>query len=456
MTYLLPSRVDPRRSAPWMVAAIGGSLLSGALVPVAPALAAAPMAVVAATALIVSPLARVVVVVFGGLFVLEASQTLDPPKLAYLGAAAVAFGAALPNALREARRSGRPTQGLLMAGAAIGILALISFPVSLARGDDLLTWLRGVAPYALFAATPVFALDSAARVPRRWLAALLVVAGSVATASYAIQWITRRDLAELAVGHLGLASTLLPAALFAMALAMAVGAHRFRPMWAAFAGLVFIMMLLTGSRTNLVLLAALPAVFLAVRGGVWSRTARLGLTAAVLVGLSAAGLAFVTGLGGFAGEEVTDRLGSVGSVLANPVSDPSYFERAAQTAAAFEDWSEAPLLGTGPAHEVEWRDYGRTSRSTLVVDSPLLFPMRFGVLGLCVFLLVLLLWLRFIRTTGDAVARATLAGTWGVAIPYAAIGSPIDDKGFPIALLLGAAIALASRIGLSSDAQRPT
>lgn len=443
-------------SRTWIVVALASSLLLGALLPLVPLLAAAPLAVLAGAALVVSPLVRVVVVVFGGLFVFQASQALDLPKIAYLAAVAVAFAAALPQALQELRGSPRPVRGLLVGAGCVGIVSLMSLPVSLLRGDDALTWVRGVAPYGLFVVVPVFALDAAYSIPRRWLMALLVIAGTLSTASYAVEWFARRDLTALAFNRLVLPSTLLPAALFAMAIAIALGTGRLRPLWAGLAGWILLIMLLTGSRTNLVLLAALPSVFVAAGGGISLRTVRLfGIIATLLI-LTGAGLVFITGAGGFAGDRLADRLASVTTVLADPGSDPSYYERAAQTAAAFEDWARAPLFGTGPAHEVIWRKADGSSEATLVIDSPLLYPMRFGLIGIAALAAVLLGWLKFIRATPDAVARGTLAGTWGVAIAFAILVSPLDDKGFAMALLLAMAIALAPKsLGAEEPRRRP-
>lgn len=438
------------------ITAVGASLLSGALLPVTPALAVALLAAMTALALTVSPLVRLVVVVFGGLLVLQTSQTLDAPKLAYLAAVAIAFAAALPHAVQELRGSGRPAKGLVIGATAFGVMTLLSLPVSLSRGDDLVTWVRGAAPYILFAAMPVFALDAAASVPRRRLTALLVLAGGLATASYAVEWVGRRDLlSQPVVDRVVLPSTLLPASLFAMAIAITLGTNRFRPLWAGLAGLVLLTMLLTGSRSNLALLAALPSVYLAARGGVSARTIRLVLTSMVIVALTGVGLVSVAGIGGFAGDKLATRLASVATVLSDPASDASYVDRAAETAAAFNDWVQAPLLGTGPAHQVTWRAGDGTAQSTLVIDSPMLYPMQFGLLGIIILVAVLLAWFAFIRATMNPVARGTLAGTWGVVAALSPLGPPFVDKGFTFALLLALAFALAPGTSLRADVSRP-
>jgi hypothetical protein len=448
------SAIVTRLTAVAWIIAVGASVLAGALLPLAPTLAAAPLAALAVVALTLRSVVRVLVVVFGGLVVLQTSQTLDAPKIAYLAAVSIAFAAALPHALQELRGSGRSAKGLVIAGAAFGAMTALSFPVSLSRGDDLTTWVRGAAPFFLFATAPVFALDAAASVPRRWLGALLLVAGALATASYAVEWIGRRGLlSQLLVDRIVLPSIMLPAALFAMAIAVTLGTHRLRPLWAGLAGIVLLTMLLTGSRTNLVLLAALPSVYLAARGGVSARAIRLALTSVVIVALTGVGLLFVGELGGFAGGTVQTRLASVATILSDPASDASYVDRAAQTAAAYNDWAKSPLLGTGPAHQVVWTGADGSSRLTLVIDSPLLYPMQFGLLGIVLLVSALLAWIGFIRATTDPVARATLAGTWGVSVALSILVSPLEDKGFTFALLLALAFALAPSTSRRSYAQ---
>ena len=442
-------------SAPLVFAALAASALSAALLSVAPPLGALPLAALAVILLAVSPLTRVVVVVFGGLLVFQSSQSLDSPKIAYLAAFSVAFAAALPNFRRALYGCGQATRNIVTSALAFAAMILLSLAVSLAHGDDLSLWVRGAAPYILFAAMPVFALDAALSVPRRMLTALLLLAGTVATAAYVVEWAARRrDLVQLALNHVALPSTLLPASLFALALAYALRARRFRWLWAGVAGLVLLAMLLTGSRSNLALLGALPFVYLSVGGGPMSRTARFVAVAVVVLALAAAGLTVVQNSPGFAGGVLADRLSSVVTILSNPTADASFRDRAAETAAALRDWSASPFLGTGPAHLVVWSTPGGGGAG-LNIDSPVMYPMQFGLLGVAVLGGVALSWLGFIRRTSASVARATLAGAWGVAFAWSAIGSPLDDKGFTMALLLGLAISLASDTSIAAGPPTP-
>jgi hypothetical protein len=170
-------------------------------------LGALPLAALAVILLVVSPLARVVLVVFGGLLVFQSSQSLDAPKIAYLAVFTVAFAAALPNFRRALEGSGRAAQGIVAGAFVVAAMLLLSLAVSLAHGDHLSLWVRGAAPYFLFAAMPVFALDAALSVPKRTLTALLLLAGTVATAAYVVEWAARRrDLVQLALNHVAVAS----------------------------------------------------------------------------------------------------------------------------------------------------------------------------------------------------------------------------------------------------------
>src|SRR5450759_2129923 len=101
----------------------------------------------------------VLVVVMGGLFTLQASNSLDVPKVVYLALATASTVAAIAGFLlwHSERRSEIALPWVVSTAALLAMLT-VSVLVSHAHGTPLSSWLRDTAPYALFAAAPVLAL----------------------------------------------------------------------------------------------------------------------------------------------------------------------------------------------------------------------------------------------------------------------------------------------------------
>jgi Kef-type K+ transport system membrane component KefB len=110
-------------------------------------------------------------------------------------------------------------------------LAGISFGVAYSRITPLTEWLRDIAPYVLFASVPVFALDAQASLGRRRLVQLLVAAGVLGVMAWAVEWLGRRGIAHFDASSIAVASVLVPAALFAYAMASALHGRAKRVVW---------------------------------------------------------------------------------------------------------------------------------------------------------------------------------------------------------------------------------
>ncbi len=211
-------------------------------------------------------LARATIVLFGAMAVLQSSQDLDAVKLAYLGAAALAVGGSVGTVYRERSDPlvafARPwlVASLVVAGIIAG-----SLPVALLHGTAFSTWLRDAAAYALVVAAPWVALDLAWSVTARTTTALIVLAGGLATLSYAIVWVQRRGITDVAIDRLVLPSFMLATALFAVTVARSVSHEHRRYWWAALASVTIALLLLAGTRTTLAILI----VPLAVMAAAW-------------------------------------------------------------------------------------------------------------------------------------------------------------------------------------------
>jgi hypothetical protein len=410
---------------------------------------------------------RVAFVLFGGMVVLQSSATLDASKIAYLLGTVLCVVGALAAVLR-ARRTvavGPGTQWLVASAALAGLLA-ISFLVARAQGTAITDWGRDVAAYALFASAPVLALDGQASASRKLLVGMVVVAGVLGGLSWAIEWLSRRQIVDLPVSRLVFSSGQLPSLLYVSAMAMALTRGPRSGAWTLLAGLVLGLFLVTGTRSSLLLLVG-PLAMAVVMGG-----PRIRSSLRALVGHAAAAAAVVVAfqlalsvpalleLGRTtishdgSGPSVTfspivvgDRIGGLPSVVENPASDPSVKERVAQYEAAWASFVSSPIVGVGPGHSIDWVDVSGHRRSGFTADTPLVMPAKFGLLGILVFLGY---GVAFASTIVTALRRnrrseitLTLVGFGSVVFASLPLGFLVEDKGASLALMLLLALAFA-------------
>jgi O-antigen ligase len=414
-----------------------------------PVVALLPLAALVSALLLVNGQARIVFVLFGGLFVLQGAAGISAQKVAFLAVFALAFMGSLLN-ISKLRGSAayvlsRPLIGASVVFAALG---LISFGIANRHGTTKVDWLRDVTPYLLFASVPVFALDAQAVFTRKALVRLLVGLGSVSAISFAVVWLQRRGIATLPLAHIGLPSVLAPAALFAFAMAVALHESTHRVRWLALAGALVSLLVSTGTRSTLVLFVAPVAIAVASRRRRATRSLRLAAMAPVAVALAVlftAGIAVTTGANTHYLRERVSLLAASGST-----SDASANDRRQEGQVAWDVFKSSPIFGVGPGYLFEWTPQGGQPRSSFVMDTPLTFFSKFGIAGLLVLLFVVMRFWKFVRgLTRDLpnplVSTLALVGYLGVVVASAALAPPFEDKGLSLGLILLLAIALADR-----------
>ena len=412
---------------------------------------------------------RIALVLFGGMLALQSSPTFDLTKIAYLALAAACLAAALL-AVWMRRNSGFLRLGApwLMASAALTLLLGISLLVALSRGTPLLDSVRDLAPYALFAAVPIFALDPQAGRSRRALVGMLVVAGVLGGLSWAVEWLGRREILELPLDRLGFPSPQLPGLLYLFALATALTTGRSRVMWIALSGVTLALFLVTGTRSSLLL--PLSALAMVATAGSQSLPASVKayashiLVAAVLLfafqfgPLLAAGLDVgrpVPGPGDpsaptrSAPDVIGDRYGTLPETIGDPGSDASLRERVAQYEAAWTLFLSSPIVGVGPGHPIEWVDVSGFARAGFTADTPIVLPAKFGLLGVAVFLGFAAAYAvttrRALQRERSTPVALTLVGYGVWAIASVPLGFLVEDKGASLALMLLLALTFSSR-----------
>jgi hypothetical protein len=408
---------------------------------------------------------RVGFVVFGGMVALQSSQHLDLAKVVYLAGGLICLIGALGALWR--RRGSSPVRhagAWLASSAALVALLATSFVVSRANGTPSIDWLRDVSAYGLFAAVPVFAVDAQTSTARRVVMIALIAIGLLGGVSWAVEWLDRRDIADLPLARLLFPSAYLPATLYVFATAAGLVGARHRPMWIVVAAVTLGLFLITGTRSSLLLLSA-PIAMAAYLGRTRLRSSLIGLVthSALAVGLVLA-FQLVLSLSGSvpkptdptgsepavtaAPDVVTDRLGTIPSLVGSPASDPSMRERVAQYRAAWELFVSSPLVGVGPGHAIEWRNVSGVLVTRYVADTPLVMPAKLGMAGVVVFVAFgRSYWMTVKRAVSrDPRAVTSLAligyGVWTiVTLP---LGFFVEDKGASLGLILLLALAFAS------------
>jgi O-antigen ligase len=449
ISSLLPLRPSPARNG---IEAIGVGfsmlfgLIIGASLAARPTLALAPLALLAAVLLLIDARARILFLVFGGLLTFQSSGDLSGLKLAYLGGILVAFaGVVLGYSRRRRAVTHALSMPLLRVSIVFFLLLVLSFVIAATNGVPHPVWLRDAAPYFLFASAPIFALDAEASLGHRTLVAILIAAGMVATLSFAIAWLERRDIADLPIARLAFPSLFLPGALFSYSLSAVLNTGQRRAPWLAAAAAVFALLLATGTRATLVLLAAPLGVLIGSRRHFAVRSLRLVFLAPVslaMILLIAYSVIQFTN----ASTEIVEKRISVFQATGDRAADSSYSERIEQTNAAWSVFKKNVLFGAGPGTHFEWRTTNGEERSSFVLDTPVTFPAKFGIVGLGAIAALILGSASFLRSAfrfhHPRIETLALVGYTGVAIAGSVLTPPFEDKGFSLGLILLLALVL--------------
>jgi hypothetical protein len=393
---------------------------------------------------------RLPFLVFGGLLVLQSSQDVNLVKVLYLAGVGIAVAGSvirLQNAPVAGGVMAVKARPLILVSGLFLVMIGVSFPVAMSYGTSPDVWLRDASAYLLFAAAIVVGVDAAASYSARAMVWLLVVAGLVSTLSFTVQWVGSgwRGLADLPLQRFVLSSFFLPAAIFTYASVRSVlsGARTSMP-WVACAGLVAALMLVTGTRSSL-LLGIGPVA------GLWfyrKNGYRVGARLLTVGALFAIGIVAAVQLGAIGGDtsRLLARFESIGSLLGNPGSDSSLLDRLAQTNAGLQSFLSAPIVGMGAGHLFRWQDGLGFARESFILDAPTAFLAKFGVTGAAVAVAGAALMIRWPSASAvrAPVATATWTGFMAIfTIWFLLFGSPWEEKGFSLAVAL--LIALVSR-----------
>jgi hypothetical protein len=380
---------------------------------------------------------RFLVVVVGGLLVLGSSGDLSANKFVYAGLLVLCAGISVGRLITSPPSYAHHFKSLVWVGLALLAILGLSYLAS-PSGSDLGTFGRQAIFYLLIVLGPVIGLDAGRDIPPRVTYPLVGVLGLVAAVGFAFDWLDRRGVTALSSGRFILSSLMLPAFAFSLALVMVFHAEKrmARILWLVPVVGIPIAMLVTGTRTNLIVFAAIFAVLGLQRRMRVPPGKMLGL---VVIGGVVGGLVFpiVASVAIADPDFLQSRIRASLTVLnGQGGADQSYAIRQNAYVVATDLIDRSPVFGMGLGYTIP-----------ITLDTPLLTVVRLGVLGtaaVAAFLAAMgwSIW-KATRAVGPSPATTAWWGLLLVMLCNIPFGTPLEDRGFGFTLLL-ASVAIAS------------
>lgn len=394
--------------------------------------------VVLFVAVLLSPLARLGSFVLGGLVVLGSSSDLSISKIAYAGLLVLVCTVSFANLLRDPPEWFPRVRGWLTLGVAVVGSMVVS--TIAAPGSDLGSVLRQGLFYLLIPIAPMVGIETGRHLTTLTTAKFAGFCGALSAVGFGVDWLTRRGVASFNLSYLVLGSTVLAGLGFALAVIMATsvkGARRFG--WVLIAFIIPTAMLVTGTRSNLVLFVVIL--------GMLGPAAKFRLPPVRAVGITVAVVAALGVLLPFVARYVLSdptfldrRVFAALQVLSGDAAgDQSYMYRSMQYAYALQQIDARPWLGFG----LGWNP-------PIVMDTPLLTVVRIGVVGTVLLVAYLVASMVVVSRLGKIYGYSPMhTAASGLALMVLALipfGSPLEDRGFCFALaLIFAGVAAAAR-----------
>lgn len=428
------------QQTPGLVAIALGMALLAALSMARPVLGLGIIAVAIGGAVVLaSPAARLLVLVFGGLVVLGSSTEVSTAKLIYGAAVLGVAMISIINLLRDPPPWLARTWlwlGLALALAGSMVISTVATP-----GSDPTSIIRQGLFYMLIPLAPFIGVETGRELR---LATTLWIAGGAGTLTavgFAVDWLSRRGVAAFNLNFLVLGSTVLAGLGFALTLLIAVSTKgRQRVLWATMAAIIPVAMLVTGTRTNLMLFV----VIVGMLGPLAKYRLHPGRAFAAVILVGAAIIIMLPIAARMLLSDPTfldKRVFALLEVLSGSAAgDQSFQWRAIQYQYALDQIELRPLLG----HGLGWNP-------PFAMDTPLVTVIKLGIVGTVVLVLFLVTSLLVIEKLAQARGYAPIhAAARGMAVLLVALlpfGSPIEDRGFSFTLaLLFAGVAAAANV----------
>lgn len=393
--------------------------------------------------LVLRPQGRVVVFVLGTFSVFSSSEGVSFAKIAFL---AVAVLMATISSVRVSRvldeSWAKPLRSSLLGSGAIVLLIALAGAVGVSQGAPVPQILRDSTTYFIIAAAVPIAIDAASVMSVRTVNAAVVVVTAFAGISFTVAVLSLRGVSNLSVERFGLPSMMALTIGVGLASVRALESGKIQWRWFLFAAFLLGAVLASGSREGLILLVAtLGSIAIAIQ-----RRAGIGRVVVGWVTLVLALLALLF----IASRTITNatflqtRIEASLNVIQNGTTqDASGFIRARATSIALTDWYPHRLFGVGFGHSfIDPNPGGETS--DFQIDTSAVYLAKFGIIGCVLLLIAIFLIVR--PAIGhlfgpdrlpEQTAVLAASAVWVVQLYF---GSPTEDKGFSLAVLLAVVV----------------
>jgi hypothetical protein len=428
-----------------------------------PLLLAVPVVPFALIGILFNSAFRVAFVTYGGLLVLQSSDQLDAQKIVYLLGCVLVFSVSVT---RTMQYSGKflnwAVADLVKLSVSWVILVLVSFLVSAQNGANIMNWVRDIIPYLLVAAVPFLAIDSAIDAERggesKILKPLFLLYGGLSSVAFFVEWLVIRGFTSIPFENPIFPTFMFSCVLFSYAVSRALSSGLVSGWWAAVAAVIFIMFVLTGTRTSLVMLAA-PIAVLGSQGSlVIKKAPKYLLLAIIAVGTAVATFSFLPSLVGIDISSVLRRFTTLAEITSeDSFAGQSLESRASATSVLIEAFRDAPVFGQGPGQFYTYLNYAGEDVTKMLLDSPMSIPAKFGSFGVIIFLYTLMTLYRFqkkLSTFGEStkIYRDTMIGFISIVSAVTLVYSPVEDKGFAFAIAYLLALGMQRSVVLQKGA----
>ncbi|MCU6479915.1 O-antigen ligase family protein [Arthrobacter sp. A2-55] len=295
---------------------------------------------------------------------------------------------------------------------------------------DLLTTLRQSVFYLLVIASPVVGLDAGRDLTPRIVVNSIGFIGTISAIGFAADWLQRRNISSVEVGRFMLSSLVVPALAFSLALVCVTYTRKFkRLLWLISIVIVPAAMIVTGTRTNLIIFVGI----LGVAGArkfmrVPLRKLLIAMTVAFAVMLSLIPLLASNLLRD--PEFLDSRFRSILTIIGgNPESDESFRLRADQYQYAWDHIKMSPYFGFGPGFTAD-----------IPMDTPLITVVKYGFIGTSVLMIFVFSASRaakhLARIYGYHEIHSAIRGFELIFLALIPFGTPFEDRGFGFTLML--------------------
>jgi hypothetical protein len=380
------------------------------------------------------------VISLAALVVFQSSQDVSISKIGYfalfLAAATISFFLPIHGVLS-------PSRLLLEKGQRYSLFALLyTVALLLFFGFDI-DQIRDAIPYILLTLAPFIGRQIGQKLSTRYLAHSAVALSVIASFLTFSDWISRRGGTDL-VSKVGLSTAILPALGFALGIWISFYSKGMERLVLIVAStLILAMMLGTGNRTNLTLLAALLPLLIAAklfsikqsRVGIHlpKRRAFSGLFALLMLTVAIAGFFAYLGLSAF----LEQRLLTLSvDFFSNSNSDQSFLIRSLYYEIGIKYFQENPFFGSGFNPFI----------NIISIDNPFEGLVKIGILGSFLYSLTIYFFVKSSFSLSNAhiaIKQAYLGWTF-VLVALLPFGTIWQDKGFAVAMVFVAAITQAS------------